>query len=154
MDNYAKAYLDLISYCEGTYGKSNNGYDVLFSSKPNELRIIQNWTENTNIVHGNEKWRVKIGNNLYTTAAGRYQFIGSSWIEINNGVNSPLTKKNQDNACLNLSKKKLGNGFNFNIVSEKEMDDIRLKLLKTWSSFNKFKANELLILYKQAYNKY
>jgi muramidase (phage lysozyme) len=154
MDNYQKAFLDLISYCEGTYGQSQNGYDVLYSENPNELRLIEGWTEDTTIVHGNEKWKVYIGNNLYTTAAGRYQFLGSTWIGINNNVNAPINKKNQDNACLNLTKTILGQNFDFNLSDETKMTNVVSKLNKTWTSLNKFRPKQLSLLYKEAYYKY
>jgi muramidase (phage lysozyme) len=156
MTNYEKAFLDLLSYCEGTYGKSKNGYDVLYSQKPSELRVINNWTENTTIIHGKEKWKVALNNDntLFTTAAGRYQFIGSTWEEMNNKINAPMTKVNQDNAALKLVKRILGQNFNFNITNESEMTEITNKLKNTWTSLNKFKPDNTLLLYKQAYYKY
>ena len=42
-----KTILDTIAYYEGTLGKSQNGFDILFG--PN--KIINGWTPNTTIRH-------------------------------------------------------------------------------------------------------
>lgn len=154
MNNYQKAFLDLLAYYEGTYGISQNGYDVLFSPGTN-LRIIQGWTVDTIIIHGGPKWEIAIPNSSnFSSAAGRYQFIIETWIENNNKINAPMTKINQDNAALKLAKKILGENFDFNIKDETQMGQIRLKLKSTWTSLDRNTASALFLSYRQAYLKY
>ena len=102
MTSIEKAILDVIAYAEGTLGASQNGYDIAFNFK----KII-GWTKDTDIIHGNKDWATDFKNDL-TTAAGRYQFIGSTWIGINGDKNVPMTKENQDNAAIKLVKRRLG----------------------------------------------
>jgi muramidase (phage lysozyme) len=90
MTNEVKSLLDMISYSEGTLGISNNGYDVLVGG-----RVIQGWSETTNITHLNRQWYNSSAN---STAAGRYQFLYKSWVEVN-GSNVPMTKAAQDIAA-------------------------------------------------------
>lgn len=158
MDNYQKAFLDLLAYYEGTYGISRNGYDVLFSPGT-KLRIIDGWSEDTTIVHGGPKWQIGIpnasgGTSGFSSAAGRYQFIIATWIDNNNKINAPMTKINQDNAALTLVKKILGQNFDFNIKDETQMAEIRLKLKSTWTSLDRKTPKDLFISYRQAYLKY
>jgi len=112
MTKYEKALLDLIAYTEGTLGVSNNGYDVTVG-----FYKIVGWEPNTNIIHGLNNWRRKIGN-IYSTAAGRYQFLGSTWTgrwvggtKTKKGENVPMTKENQDSAALWLINKRLKQTF-------------------------------------------
>ncbi len=67
-----KALLDTIAYCEGTKGVSEDGYNVLFTG-----RTITNCEAhpNTTICSGG----------LCSTAAGRYQFLDTTW----NGLKLP-----------------------------------------------------------------
>src|ERR1017187_4328968 len=91
-----KAFLDILAYAEGTYGVgTNQGYDVLLSTTTRENRLIKGWTPDTTINHQLAKWRVP---SLNSNAAGRYQFIGSTWQGVF-GTNQPMTKDNQDYAA-------------------------------------------------------
>lgn len=129
-----KALLDTIAYAEGTLGVSNNGYDVVVTFK-----LIQGWTKDTKIVHGNGDWYQKEAD---STAAGRYQFKGSSWISINDDVNLPMTKDNQDAAAVKKIKKRLKQTFassetlTIEEITTKEKFDIFLqKTCAEWASF-------------------
>lgn len=104
MTKTEKALLDMIAYAEGTLGVSQNGYDVIV-----DFYTIVDWTPDTDIIHGNNDWNVKGGSN--STAAGRYQFKGSTWMgrwtggsKTKKGQNVPMTKANQDAAALWLIK--------------------------------------------------
>lgn len=106
MTKEEKAILDTIAYAEGTLGVSQNGYDVVVTFK-----TIVGWTKDTKIVHGDSDWYQKAAN---STAAGRYQFIGSTWkgswiggTKTRKGQNVPMTKENQDAACLWLINNRL-----------------------------------------------
>jgi len=156
MTREEKAFLDTISYAEGTLGISSNGYDVLVNDSPSSgSRIIQNWDVNTKIQHGLDAWKVKVGN-VPSTAAGRYQIIGETWISLNGKENKPMTKNNQDMAALKYLRfeKLLGPRFDFVISNEEEMKSIADKIYGVWSSFKTKSPKELFKIYKEAYNKY
>ena len=109
MTKYEKALLDVIAYAEGTLGTSNNGYDITFGHY-----VINGWTENTDIIHMGSDWAQPFGKST-SDAAGRYQFLQSSWMgnwvggtKTKKGQNVPLTKSNQDIAALYQVKRKRG----------------------------------------------
>ena len=74
-DPRLKAFLDMTARAEGTYGVSDNGYDILYGygkftnykAHPNKKVTKGGWT---------------------STAAGRYQFLYKTWnpIRISNGL--------------------------------------------------------------------
>lgn len=149
-----KAFLDVIAYAEGTLGISNNGYDVLVNPNPKKgAKIIKGWTVNTDIVHGLNKWLVTIGS-VKSTAAGRYQFIGTTWVELNNNKNVPINKANQDKTAIKYAKRKLGNDFNFIFRDLKDFQVAANKLIKIWDSFRVKSHAELYEIYVKAYNMY
>jgi muramidase (phage lysozyme) len=181
MTKYEKAMLDTIAYAEGTLGVSQNGYDVLVG-----FPTIVGWTDNTTIRHRcvkptshltstkikekggvvceDESWDNK---SLNSTAAGRYQFLGSSWAttteKLDLGFNAPMTKDNQNKAALRAIKKKrkvtetqLKNAYS----SFADFEVVREKLKNEWTSFkrNDSKAKktpaEYWKVYKFAVKKY
>lgn len=87
-----KALLDVIAFTEGTAGVGQNGYDIVVSFK----QIVE-WNPNYTYGHADGNWYQKSAD---STAAGRYQFLGSTWKSISKkllGVdNAPFNKKNQD----------------------------------------------------------
>lgn len=99
MTREEKAVLDTIAYAEGTLGVSNNGYDVVVTFK-----IINGWTEDTKIGHGDGDW---YQSSAKSTAAGRYQFLGSTWKDLHGNKNPPMTKANQDAAGLKIVNNRL-----------------------------------------------
>jgi muramidase (phage lysozyme) len=82
--------LDTIAYAEGTAGVGNNGYDILVT-----FVVLENWTPNYTLGHPDRSMFVSqaIG---YSDAAGRYQYLYSTWLDRNNKTNVPFTKENQD----------------------------------------------------------
>jgi len=119
MTKTEKALLDTIAYAEGTLGVSNNGYDVVVTFK-----VINGWTEDTKIVHGDGDWVQKLSSSLSSSAAGRYQFLGSTWKGLNGNKNLPMTKDNQDVAALKLVNKRLkATGIDNRSVSISELTD-------------------------------
>lgn len=160
MTNLEKTLLDTIAYFEGTIGAGQNGYNVLF-----DFYTIQGWTEDTEIRHRciniygtmtkerinkagfdvchDETWNQKNGN-LYTTAAGRYQYLGVSWAETTEnmgiGFNAPMTRLNQDLACLYTATKKKGVTTADLEKALKSLAGFKLlaiKLKKEWESFER-----------------
>jgi muramidase (phage lysozyme) len=69
----ARPLLDTIAYAEGTAGVSQNGYDVLVG-----FGQIPAWTPNYTSGHPNVAVYIDSIND-YSTAAGRYQFLSSTW---------------------------------------------------------------------------
>ena len=95
--------LDTIAYAEGLAGSGNyNGYDTLVTFKR-----IPVWSPTTTLGHPNQLIFVssKIGG---STAAGRYQFLYTSWLEVNGKSNAIFTPENQDKAATTALK---NNGF-------------------------------------------
>lgn len=188
MTKYEKAILDTIAYAEGTLGVSQNGYDILVGFK-----TIVGWTENTNIRHRcvkptgdltksiieqkgyevceDDSWflqeRNSKGKLLQSSAAGRYQYLGSSWATTTENIglefNAPMTKKNQNKACIYTVKNKrkvteqdlMGSYDDFNTFRKtiKKMEE-------EWTSFKLNNTNDrktpkdYWIIYKHAVNSY
>jgi muramidase (phage lysozyme) len=95
--------LDTIAYAEGLAGSGNyNGYDTLVTFKRIPL-----WTPTTTSGHPNQLIFVSsaIGG---STAAGRYQFLYTSWLGVNGKSNATFTPENQDKAATTALQ---GNGF-------------------------------------------
>jgi muramidase (phage lysozyme) len=59
-----EAFLDLISYSEGTYGKGDNGYNVLVGGK-----LFEGYEDHPRV----RVYLPRYG--VYSTAAGRYQIL-------------------------------------------------------------------------------
>jgi len=110
MSNKEKAVLDLIAFAEGTLGVSQNGYDVSYNHY-----TIKGWTPDTTMKHGGDKWlkqqgfvfKIK-GVNITDIAAGRYQFLFSTWNDPSGGQGLAFSKNNQDLTALKLVKRRLG----------------------------------------------
>jgi muramidase (phage lysozyme) len=83
----ARPLLDVIAVTEGTAGVGQNGYDILVG-----YGRIPNWNSNYENNHPNIKIYIPSINN-YSTAAGRYQFLNSTWKELGFGK---FDKENQD----------------------------------------------------------
>lgn len=87
-----KALLDMIAFTEGTAGVGQNGYDVVVSFKQ-----IVDWNENYQYGHRDSAWYQE---SVDSTAAGRYQFLGSTWKSTSKKLldlnNAKFNKRNQD----------------------------------------------------------
>lgn len=85
--------LDTIAYTEGTAGAGQDGYDILVGSG-----LIPGWNPDYTSGHPNVKVFIESINN-YSTAAGRYQFLYSTW----EGLGfKEFNRKNQDEAAYQL----------------------------------------------------
>ena len=91
------AFLDMIAYSEGTskIGK-NDGYDVLVGSKPNNMIRIDDLSRHPRIT-------VQIRAGLWSSAAGRYQFIWPTWSRLQAKLRlTDFGRDSQDRAALAL----------------------------------------------------
>lgn len=125
--------LDMVSYTEGTAGHGQNGYDIMFG-----YHVIKGWTPDTNQLHPNICWPFGKGN--CSTAAGRYQFLYSTWVGTM-GANTSFSKKNQDLGGIKLVLKRTTNDIalkSYNIaqsgVTDVSKNDSFLKILGTGKS--------------------
>ena len=153
MTKEEKAFLDLIAFAEGTFGVSNNGYDVLLNdyTVSGKSRVMKDWTEDNAPEHKGSEWYVKSVN---STAAGRYQFISSTWKGLNGGVNVEMTKDNQDAAALKLLRNVMGSTYDCKVDSEQVMQSIQRKVGTQWDSFNRKSSKDLYDWYKRVLVKY
>lgn len=144
MTNIEKAFLDTISYVEGTLGVSQNGYDVSVG-----YRKIIGWTENTKICHGGKPaWYLKEYN---STATGRYQFTYDTWLGVNGGVNKPMTRTNQDNGGLKLINMRKKSTFDISTIENLNQFSILVNQLKsTWDGFNHKPLNDAFKIFNEA----
>lgn len=88
-----KAFLDMISYAEGTLGP--NGYRTMFGNG-----LFDNFAD-----HPRQRFAFtnKVGAKLYTTAAGRYQFLSRTWDTLKARLQLPdFGPESQDLAALEL----------------------------------------------------
>lgn len=106
-----KAFLDTIAYAEGTYSKGDNGYNVLFGGS----------------LFNSYKWHPKIPKKygkLWTSAAGRYQFMSKTtktkvdtWDRISSKIGlKDFSPASQDAGAIELIKEQgafndIQNGF-------------------------------------------
>ena len=92
-----KAFLDMLAHSEGTskIGK-NDGYDVIVGSKPNNIIRIDDLSEHPRVT-------VQVQAGLWSSAAGRYQFIWPTWRGLMAKMHLPdFGRDSQDRAALAL----------------------------------------------------
>tara|TARA_R110002020_G_scaffold113236_11_gene260404 strand:- start:2196 stop:4181 length:1986 start_codon:yes stop_codon:yes gene_type:complete len=193
LTNLEKTILDTIAYFEGTIGKSANGYDLLFGGK----KVMNGWESDTTIIrhrcvqpHGtiskkdiedagytvcqDPTWKDSFqvnGTTKYSTAAGRYQYLGWAWWDSTKranlsgiDLNAPMSKDNQDRIA-NWAVKKKGvteNDLKNALNSLSSFKSLIKKLEKKWESFEKSLSDPSYhktpengwTFYKGAYEKY
>ena len=81
MDQNLKAILDMIAMSEGTYGKGDDGYNVLAGG-----RAFLSLRDHPNVLVSLPR---KSGDPLETTAAGRYQLLHRYWAAYQKLLNLP-----------------------------------------------------------------
>ena len=95
--DYARPVLDMIAYAEGTAGFSKE-YDVLVT-----FQILPGWSPDYKGGHPNISYRV---GNINSTAAGRYQFLYSTWDSTYR--NKPFSSLNQDSFAYDTVRRRVG----------------------------------------------
>lgn len=110
----ARALLNAIADAEGTSKYPNGGYLTMFTGKQ-----FKNMADHPR--------QIQSSNGYSSDAAGRYQFLGTTWDEYSNGRN--MMPENQDNVALDLVAKKRGVNINDGL-SMKEI----YKLGQEWAS--------------------
>lgn len=106
---------------------------------------------------GHPNTRIPIpGSSLGSSAAGRYQFIGSTWISVNGGRNLPMTPENQDAAAIRYAELIARNYFGINdlqsYLETNGMDDTVISVLghsSGWEAFRKKKPECFQSIYNQ-----
>lgn len=90
------------------------------------------------------------GPNGTSSASGRYQFTYDTWLELNDGVNVPMTPENQDAAAWKLADQRYstytgGNDLNSYIETNGVTTDLLNTLSPTWAAFG-IPSNQQLII--------
>lgn len=171
LTNLQKTILDTIAYFEGTIGKSQNGYDILFGGK----KVMNGWTpDTTEIRHRcikpfgtltkekiekagyticqDRTWEGTVtSTGVKTTAAGRYQYLGWAWFDSTSRaklpgieVNAPMSKDNQDRIAIWGVERKgvTENDLKKGLNSLAEFKALIKKLEKKWESFERSLNND------------
>jgi muramidase (phage lysozyme) len=144
---HVKALMEVIAYCEGTMGRSQNGYDVLQQvPRTDELALVADWTENYQGTHpSNGTVWFKMPNKdkverveLLSSSSGRYQFIKETWYR-NSPKDGKFTKDNQNIATDNLIRTQLGSDYNkFDYLIRSDENGyyrVLAQISKQWDSF-------------------
>jgi muramidase (phage lysozyme) len=118
-----KAMLDTLAYTEGTLGVSNNGYDLLFNNY-----TIVGWVDNVDFGHQGDTWLIT-SNNYSTTAAGRYQFLATTWYDMSQRVKDELKLPKLSTPII-YEKNSYNYNAPFNKVNQDYLAYKYLKLLK------------------------
>lgn len=110
--------------------ESGGAYNVRYSP-----RGAQTFVENG--AHPNVRERTP--NGQISTAAGRYQFVNSTWVPRTN--NAPFTRENQDREALRYAKevynKRTGKDLISDLAVKGMTDEIMKQLSGTWEAFTK-----------------
>lgn len=108
---YRKSLLDSIAFMEGTLGQGNfNGYDIFLGYNADKNRKFSDYFENYNKQHPGTK--IAIGD---STACGRYQIVGTTWINVGEKYFSGTEGKDY---VISKIFKKTGKNYNFNINNQ------------------------------------
>lgn len=97
MNANRKAFLDMISRSEGTFGRGDNGYNVLFGGM-----LFQSYADHPRkkTYEKNDEF-IRNGKKDFTTAAGRYQLLSKNYDAYKKKLNIPdFTPTSQDTIAI------------------------------------------------------
>lgn len=118
-DTNLRAFLDTIAVSEGTYGKGDNGYNIMFGGK-----TFGSYAAHPRVRH-------KFGKSS-TTAAGRYQFMVDTWDEFSRKLSlKDFSPASQDTAAIELVKRRKAYGA----VLAGQFDKAIALCANEWASF-------------------
>jgi muramidase (phage lysozyme) len=129
-----KAFLEMLSHAEGTYGRGDNGYNV-------------RWTGVLFEGYATHPWHVKPWSTSGTkhTPAGKYQILVGTFDGLKASCGGDFSPSSQDRMAISLMKSK---GAYDLVVQGKPAEAIR-KLPGTWSSLKAHSEATLLKWYEQ-----
>lgn len=91
-----KAFVDMTAMSEGTYGRGDDGYNILVGGST----FNNGYIDHPRIV-------VHVGGSLYSTAAGRYQILARTWDSVKGAIGATdFSPPFQDAACLELARRR------------------------------------------------
>jgi muramidase (phage lysozyme) len=102
-DPRIKAFLDVLGFTEGTgtnYGKVVNGRVI---SAPYNPELVGKYNVSVTNLNRHPEILVQVNASIKSTAAGRYQFLGSTWEELNM---PDFTARSQDVGAVKLMKRR------------------------------------------------
>ncbi|MCT7953096.1 glycoside hydrolase family 104 protein [Ancylothrix sp. C2] len=116
-----QAFLQTIAFAEGTAGP--DGYRMMFTGP-----LFNSFKAHPNV----KNCSLYKGRPLCSTAAGRYQFLKTTWDEISRKLKLPdFSPESQDLAAVQLIKQAGG----YEDIVAGRFDDAVFKLAPTWASF-------------------
>jgi lysozyme len=124
-DANVRAFLDMIAYAEGT--AMAEGYRVMFGYPKNPDRLITSFAD-----HPRQYFTFTVGGKtLKTSAAGRYQFLASTWDDLKSKLGLvDFSPASQDAACIELIRQRGALG---DVRAGRTVTAIN-KCAKTWAS--------------------
>ncbi len=115
-----KAFLDTISFSEGTYEKGDNGYNVLVGGT-----LFKDYSDHPRRV-------VKLSKKLSSTAAGRYQILSRYFTYYKKLLNLPdFSPGSQDKIAIQLITEQTALG----LVERGKFDEAVKRCSNIWASF-------------------
>lgn len=119
------AFLDMIAFSEGTSGP--DGYRYMFGYPQNPDRLMTSFAD-----HPRQYFTFYVGSTAYkTSAAGRYQFLASTWDDLKRKLNLPdFGPASQDAAAIELIRQRGA----LQDVKAGRVSTAITKCAKTWAS--------------------
>ena len=124
-----KAFLDMIAVSEGTIGLGDDGYNVLVGSSKDNVKTFSSYANHPGVV---VELKNKQGvTTRWSSAAGRYQIISSTWHDIM--IRRPLldfSPRSQDQAAVYL----ISGAKAYSDVIAGHFDEAVIKCEHIWAS--------------------
>jgi muramidase (phage lysozyme) len=126
MDSNLQAFLTTIAVSEGTYNQGRrNGYDILVGSTPSRVRRFNDFDRHPNCT-------MQVTDEIWSSAAGRYQIIYPTWVGLQKRLNLPdFSPASQDRAAIEL----ITDAAALELVQKGDLRTAIEKCAKIWASF-------------------